>query len=62
MVTMATSSGGNRVTMAAQQATVRVNVGCGSSPTPGWVNFDNSLSVRAARWPLLCRRWPGCAS
>lgn len=21
--------------------------------TPGWVNFDNSLSVRAARWPTL---------
>jgi hypothetical protein len=36
-------------TMAAQQANLRVNVGCGSSPTPGWVNFDNSLSVRAAR-------------
>ena len=34
------------------QANLRVNVGCGSSPTPGWVNFDNSLSVRAARWPL----------
>jgi predicted SAM-dependent methyltransferase len=33
--------------------TARVNVGCGSSPTPGWVNFDNSLSVRAARWPRL---------
>ena len=46
------------MTIAAQQATVRVNVGCGSSPTPGWVNFDNSLSVRAARWPLL---WPALA-
>ena len=32
---------------------IRVNVGCGASPTPGWVNFDNSLSVRAARWPLV---------
>jgi SAM-dependent methyltransferase len=40
-------------TMAAQQANIRVNVGCGSSPTPGWVNFDNSLSVRAARWPAF---------
>ncbi len=40
-------------TMATQQANIRINVGCGSSPTPGWVNFDNSLSVRAARWPAL---------
>ena len=31
---------------------IRVNVGCGSSPTRGWLNFDNSLSVRVARWPL----------
>ena len=35
------------------QANIRVNVGCGASPTPGWVNFDNSFSVRAARWPLV---------
>jgi predicted SAM-dependent methyltransferase len=34
---------------------VRVNVGCGSSPTPGWVNLDNSPSVRLAAWPLLAR-------
>lgn len=34
---------------------LRVNVGCGRSPTPGWVNFDNSLSVRAASHPLLLR-------
>ncbi len=25
---------------------LRINVGCGASPTPGWVNLDNSLSVR----------------
>lgn len=25
---------------------LRLNVGCGASPTPGWVNLDNSLSVR----------------
>src|SRR4051794_3774661 len=24
---------------------LRVNVGCGQSPTPGYVNFDNSLSL-----------------
>jgi predicted SAM-dependent methyltransferase len=27
---------------------IRLNIGCGLSPTPGWVNFDNSLSVRLA--------------
>lgn len=31
----------------------RVNIGCGPTPTPGWVNFDNSLSVRLARYPLV---------
>lgn len=37
----------------------RVNIGCGPTPTPGWINFDNSLSVRLAGHPLivagLCR-------
>jgi SAM-dependent methyltransferase len=32
---------------------IKVNVGCGASPTPGWLNFDNSLSVRMARYPGL---------
>jgi SAM-dependent methyltransferase len=32
---------------------IRVNAGCGLSPTPGWLNFDNSLSVRIARWPVI---------
>lgn len=32
---------------------MRVNIGCGSTPTPGWLNFDNSLSVRLARIPLV---------
>lgn len=31
----------------------RVNVGCGSVPTPGWINYDNSISVRLAAIPLL---------
>lgn len=31
---------------------LRVNVGCGASPTPGWVNLDNSWTVRLARRPL----------
>jgi SAM-dependent methyltransferase len=30
---------------------IKVNVGCGLSPTPGWLNFDNSFSVRIARVP-----------
>ena len=29
--------------------TKRANVGCGKTPTEGWSNFDNSLSVRFAR-------------
>lgn len=31
---------------------VRVNVGCGSRPTQGWVNLDNSPSVRLRRLPV----------
>jgi predicted SAM-dependent methyltransferase len=34
---------------------VRLNIGCGRSPTPGWINYDNSPSVRLARWPVLTR-------
>lgn len=30
---------------------IRVNVGCGATPTQGWVNLDNSLTVRIA--PLI---------
>lgn len=31
----------------------RLNIGCGRSPTPEWLNYDNSPSVWMARWPLL---------
>jgi len=31
----------------------RVNIGCGQTPTSGWLNYDNSLSVRLAKYPLL---------
>lgn len=31
----------------------RINIGCGQTPTPGWHNYDNSLSVRLARYPML---------
>jgi SAM-dependent methyltransferase len=32
---------------------IKINVGCGLTPTPGWLNFDNSFSIRAARWPAI---------
>jgi len=32
---------------------LRVNIGCGATPTPGWVNLDNSPTVRLARAPSL---------
>ena len=35
---------------------LRVNVGCGATPTDGWINFDNSWTVRLARWLLIARR------
>jgi len=31
----------------------RANVGCGSTPTPGWMNLDNSLTVRLAQLPFI---------
>jgi hypothetical protein len=30
----------------------RVNFGCGQTPTPGWTNYDNSLSILLARFPF----------
>lgn len=32
---------------------IRINVGCGKTPTNGWRNFDNSPSLRLARYPRL---------
>lgn len=32
---------------------MRINVGCGQTPIPGWRNFDNSPSIRLAKIPLL---------
>lgn len=29
----------------------RLNIGCGQSATPGWVNYDNSPSIALARLP-----------
>lgn len=41
--------------MASDGPPVRLNVGCGPTPTPGWVNYDNSWSVRLAKRPALVR-------
>ncbi len=33
----------------------RINIGCGSTPTPGWLNIDNSLTVRLSNRRLVLR-------
>ena len=38
---------------------VRVNVGCGQTTTPGWINYDNSPSIRLAKHPYLVRLLKG---
>jgi hypothetical protein len=35
---------------------IRVNVGCGATPTEGWLNFDNSWSVLLGRLPDVAKR------
>ena len=37
----------------ASRTMVRINVGCGATPTLGWLNFDNSPTVRLSRHPLM---------
>ena len=32
---------------------MRINVGCGETPTKGWRNFDNSLSLRISKIAFL---------
>ncbi len=32
---------------------MRINIGCGQTPTKGWQNYDNSLSLRLAKIPIL---------
>lgn len=32
---------------------MRINVGCGQTPTDGWVNFDNSIAIKLAQWPVV---------
>jgi predicted SAM-dependent methyltransferase len=43
----------NLIAKGTERKAMRVNIGCGSTPTPGWLNFDNSLSVRLARIPMV---------
>lgn len=31
----------------------RINIGCGMTLTEGWLNFDNSPSVRLSAWPVV---------
>jgi predicted SAM-dependent methyltransferase len=31
----------------------KINLGCGTSPTKGWLNFDNSMSVRISNFRVL---------
>ena len=34
---------------------LRVNIGCGRSPTEGWLNMDNSLAIKLANSPFWYR-------
>lgn len=33
----------------------RINIGCGSSPSEGWVNFDNTPAIKLANSPVKYR-------
>ena len=34
---------------------IRINIGCGQTPTNGWKNYDNSWSIRLSKTPLLAK-------
>jgi predicted SAM-dependent methyltransferase len=36
-----------------EQMSIRINIGCGQSPTEGWENYDNSLGLRLSKFPIL---------
>jgi predicted SAM-dependent methyltransferase len=38
-----------------QTSVIAVNLGCGTSIAPGWINFDNSPNLRLSKIPLA--RW-----
>ena len=33
--------------------TIKVNFGCGMTPTDGWVNYDNSFAIKLANSSFL---------
>jgi len=33
----------------------QINIGCGQTPTKGWINFDNSPAIKLAQSPLKLR-------
>ena len=33
---------------------IKINIGCGLTPTAGFVNFDNSFSLRLSKLPFFC--------
>jgi len=33
---------------------MRINLGCGATPTDGWINYDNSLTQYLVRRPVIC--------
>ena len=33
--------------------TIRVNIGCGNTPSEGWLNIDNSPAIKLANSPIL---------
>lgn len=37
--------------------TVRINLGCGLSVEPGWINVDGSLNALVAGWPKPVHHW-----
>jgi len=39
--------------MVHRSSMVRINIGCGQTPTRGWKNFDNSLSLRLSKVSLV---------
>lgn len=34
---------------------MRINVGCGKTPINGWVNYDNSFSLRLSKLPFIAQ-------
>jgi SAM-dependent methyltransferase len=47
---------GRRVRPPAPAGLVKVNIGCGLSVAPGWINVDMSPIVLGSKWPVLLKR------